>query len=172
MGNKQKKNTRKRAKTDRVDYRGGGRVSKQAGGYQNRYNGDLDRGGYNRPPNGGPYDGAGSGSGQTQITSLNAKHPISEEKQERLDETANLIGQTAQGKVPEAAIIKDVSEEAGTKVRGDIKQATTTMAEPTQVTATPASPVAPEQVTTIQDTAQISQPQAIQAAQMTAACIA
>ena len=45
------------------------------------------------------------------------------------------------------------------------------MAAPTSVTATQATPVAPEQVTTVQDTAQISQPQPIQAAQMTAATI-
>tara|TARA_R100001015_G_C4633902_1_gene199486 strand:+ start:255 stop:2372 length:2118 start_codon:yes stop_codon:yes gene_type:complete len=163
----------------RVDMRSGGRVKLWHGA---RPNPRFQRGAseaydsyHVQYPTRADYEraiaGNNTGGNQPTTNSLSAKQPISEEKQARLDETANLIGQTVQGTVPEAAVIPGISEEKGTAVSSDIRQATTTMAAPTSVTATQAAPVAPEQVTTVQDTAQISQPQPIQAAQMTAATI-
>ena len=157
----------------RVDMRNGGRVKLWHGARPNPKNREAFRA-YNdyheEYPTRAAYEAAmvgnSTGNNQTSVDSLSAKQPISEEKQARLDETANLIGQTAQGQAPEAAIIPDAVQ-----VAGDIQQQTTTMAAPTSVTATQATPVAPEQVTTVQDTAQISQPQPIQAAQMTAATV-
>ena len=191
-----KKNKKKRNKyttAGRVDMSKGGRVQAQEGGEfmtpqerarqaamrraGNQMFGEPGRGEFDfeRDLGGGIGGGTGgtggTGGNQTQNKSLDARQPISEEKQKRLDETARLVGQASQGQVPQAAIIPDVSEEAGTAVRSDIKQATTTMAEPTKVTATQAAPVAPEQVTTVRDTAQVSQPQQIQAAQMEAAIV-
>ena len=163
---------------DRLDMREGGRVKLWHGATPNPKNRPLYKEWkeyHERFPTKAAYEsfmitgGAGGGDtegNETTINSLAAKQPISEEKQARLDETANLIAQTSQGIVPESAVIPDAVQ-----VSGDIPQQTTTMAAPTSVTATQATPVAPEQVTTVQDTAQISQPQAIQAAQMTAATI-
>ena len=79
--------------------------------------------------------------------------------------------QAAQGVVPEAARIADVSTEAGTKLDTEIDSQTTTMAAPTTVSATQAAQVAPETVTT-GDVTTAQTPQEIQAAQMTATTVA
>jgi hypothetical protein len=71
-----------------------------------------------------------------------------QERTERIADTAQTIQQSAQGVVPEAAKIADVSTEAGTKLDTEIDSQITTMADPTKVTAEPAPDVAPETVTT------------------------
>lgn len=94
-----------------------------------------------------------------------------QERTERIADTAQTIEQSAQGVVPEAARIADVSTEAGTKLDTKIDSQTTTMAAPTTVTATQAAQVAPETVTT-GDVTTAQTPQEIQAAQMRATTVA
>ena len=97
------------------------------------------------------------------------------ERTERIQRTATQVEQAARGQVPQAAIIDPAVEvgidpETGKPIP-DLKQRQTTMAAPTQVTATQAAPVAPEQVTTVTDVAQVQTPEQIQAAQMEAAMV-
>jgi len=94
-----------------------------------------------------------------------------QERTERIADTAQTIQQSAQGVVPEAARIADVSTEAGTKLDTQIDSQTTTMAAPTKVTAAQAAQVAPETVTT-GDVTTAQTPQEIQAAQMRATTVA
>ena len=86
-------------------------------------------------------------------------------RRERIRETGLQIEAASTGQVPEGAIIPEAE-----KVRGDIRQRTTTMAEPTEVTAATAGQVAPEAVTTGQVTT-AQTPEQIQAAQMEAAIV-
>ena len=92
------------------------------------------------------------------------------ERTARIQETADTITQAAQGAVPEAAKIADVSTEDGTKLDTEIDSQTTTMAAPTTVTAAQAAQVAPETVTT-GDVTTAQTPQEIQAAQMRATTV-
>ena len=87
------------------------------------------------------------------------------ERTERISDTAQTIQQSAQGVVPEAAVIPEAE-----KVDTDIPTTTTTMAAPTKVTAAQAAQVAPETVTT-GDVTTAQTPQEIQAAQMEAAMV-
>jgi hypothetical protein len=95
----------------------------------------------------------------------------SQERTARIADTAQTIQQSAQGVVPEAAKIADVSTEAGTKLDTEIDSQVTTMAEPTTVSATQAAQVAPETVTTgTVTTAQT--PAEIEASKMAATTVA
>ena len=88
-----------------------------------------------------------------------------QERTERISDTAQTIQQSAQGVVPEAAVIPDAQQ-----VSTDIPTTTTTMAAPTTVSATQAAQVAPETVTT-GDVTTAQTPQEIQAAQMAATTV-
>jgi len=88
-----------------------------------------------------------------------------QERTERIADTAQTIQQSAQGVVPEAAVIPEA-----VKVSTDIPTTTTTMAAPTTVTAAQAAQVAPETVTT-GDVTTAQTPQEIQAAQMRATTV-
>jgi hypothetical protein len=95
----------------------------------------------------------------------------SQERTDRIAETAKTLEGAAQGTVPEAAKIADVSTEAGTKLDTEIASQVTTMAAPTTVSATQAAQVAPETVTTgTVTTAQT--PAEIEASKMTATTVA
>ena len=95
--------------------------------------------------NGNVYNiGTGQNQGQQ-----NLKSTASPERTARIQQTAEQVQAAAQGQIPEAAVIPGVSEEAGTAVSGEIPQQVTTMAEPTEVTATQAGAVGPEKVTTV-----------------------
>mgnify|MGYP005989798477 CR=1 FL=1 len=93
------------------------------------------------------------------------KSAFEKARRERIRETGLQIEAASTGQVPEGAIIPEAE-----KVRGDIRQRTTTMAEPTEVTAATAGQVAPEAVTTGQVTT-AQTPEQIQAAQMEAAMV-
>ena len=83
------------------------------------------------------------------------------------------IDDAAAGKVPEAAVIGTPVQAGIDPVTGQPlpEQKVTTMAAPTTVTAQPAPGVAPEQVTTVDQTAQAQTPEQIQAAQMAATTV-
>ena len=83
------------------------------------------------------------------------------------------IDDAAAGKVPEAAVIGTPVQAGIDPVTGQPlpEQKVTTMAAPTTVTAQPAPGVAPEQVTTVDHTAQAQTPEQIQAAQMAATTV-
>ena len=87
------------------------------------------------------------------------------DRRERIRETGLQIEAASTGQVPEGAVIPEAE-----KVRGDIRQKTTTMAEPTEATAATAGQVAPEAVTTGQVTT-AQTPEQIQAAQMEATMV-
>ena len=89
-----------------------------------------------------------------------------QERTERISDTAQTIQQSAQGVVPESAVIPEAQQ-----VSTDIPTTTTTMAAPTTVTAAQAAQVAPETVTT-GDVTTAQTPQEIQAAQMRATTVA
>ena len=152
----------------RVDMRTGGRVKAQVGGIQEKpqkpistpdekpvtggpvgegvpfdppnENGDK-KDSPNDPPQTPPVQGEGQAfnAGRGTISS--------EARRERIARTEAETEARAAGQVPEAAVIDPVSQEAGTAVDEDIKQGTTTMAEPTTVTGTTAEQVTPETVT-------------------------
>jgi len=88
-----------------------------------------------------------------------------QERTERIADTAQTIQQSAQGVVPESAVIPEAQQ-----VSTDIPTTTTTMAAPTTVSATQAAQVAPETVTT-GDVTTAQTPQEIQAAQMRATTV-
>jgi len=97
------------------------------------------------------------------------------ERTERIAQSAEQVQAASRGEVPQAAVI-DPAVKVGIdpktgKPIADLKQRKTTMAAPTQVTATQAGQVAPEQVTTVTDVAQVQTPEQIQAAQMEAAMV-
>jgi hypothetical protein len=95
----------------------------------------------------------------------------SQERTDRISDTAKTIEGAAQGTVPEAAKIADVSTEAGTKLDTEIDSQVTTMVAPTTVSATQAAQVAPEAVTTgVATTAQT--PAEIEASKMAATTVA
>ena len=94
---------------------------------------------------------AGDAQGQGQAFGRNTI--ASEARQERIARTEAEAEARAAGQVPSEAIIDPVSQEAGTAVDEDIKQATTTMQDvpgfvDTTVTGTTAEQVTPETVTT------------------------
>jgi hypothetical protein len=194
MGKKKKKRTKKYRPTyttgGRVDMRTGGRVKAQRGGVQEKPQkpistpdekpvtggpvgpgvpfdppDDDDNGGKEDPPNNPPQTPITQGEGQA----FNAGRGTisSQARRERIARTEAETEARAAGQVPEAAVIPDVSQEAGTAVDEDIKQGTTTMAEPTTVTGKTAEQVTPETVTEGQlDTA--TQPTERSAAQISA----
>ena len=183
MAKKKNKKRDKYTTAGRVDMSKGGRVSKQTGGLQDQQVGqpqrtndraeiirrnrernqreDLNReDSFNMDP---PRYGLPGGSGYTPPPS-SPPEPTAREK--RIEQTAEQVQAAAQGQVPQAAVIPEA-----VKVQEGIPQQVTTMAAPTQVTATQAAPVAPEQVTTVTDVAQVQTPEQIQAAQMEAAMV-
>ena len=101
---------------------------------------------------------------------LSRDNTASRERTARIEDTADTITQAAQGVVPEAAKIADVSTEAGTKLDTEIDSQVTTMADPTKVTTEGAPQVAPETVTT-GDVTTAQTPQEIQAAKMAATTV-
>lgn len=193
MARKKNKKRNKYTTAGRVDMSTGGRVSKQVGGLPSapsregiekfvRDQNIIDERNLSRNiPMMEGSGGSGMPSNQmvgepgftnTTTTSTDTTEedttpsPEELEKQRQQQVARESAEAAAQGQVPQAAVI-------GTPelVDTDIKQKQTTMAEPTKVTATQAAPVAPEQVTTVTDTAQVSQPEQIQAAQMEAAAV-
>ena len=96
----------------------------------------------------------------------------SQQRTERISQTAEQVQAASRGEVPESAILQDAVEvgidpETGKPIP---KQKVTIMAEPTEVTAAQAAQVAPETVTT-GDVTTAQTPQEIQAAQMEAAMV-
>ena len=156
-----KRKDRKRySKGSRQDYTKGGRVGYQEGGLKDQQTGKVTKTG---PAN--PQMGREIGLSQKGKTTT-----AGQTRTDRISDTAETIEQSAQGVVPEAARIADVSTEAGTKLDTQIDSQTTTMAAPTTVSATQAAQVAPETVTT-GDVTTAQTPQEIQAAQMTATTV-
>ena len=90
---------------------------------------------------------------------------FNQERGARIIETGKEIQAASRGEVPETAVIPDAQQ-----VSTDIPTTTTTMAEPTTVSATQAEQVAPETVTT-GDVTTAQTPQEIQAAQMRATTV-
>ena len=113
----------------REDYRTGGRVGYADGGLKDQQTGEVKKTGPANPQ-------------------MKKETTASQQRTDRIADTAETIEQSAQGVVPEAAKIADVSTEDGTKLDTEIDSQTTTMADPTKVTAEPAPDVAPETVTT------------------------
>ena len=109
---------------------------------------------------------------QVTPSQMNIPTTAGQERTERIADTAQTIQQSAQGVVPEAAVIPEavkvgIDPETGKPIP---EQKVTTMTAPTKVTAAQAAQVAPETVTTgAVTTAQT--PQEIQAAQMEAAMV-
>jgi hypothetical protein len=96
----------------------------------------------------------------------------SQQRTERISQTAEQVQAASRGEVPKSAILQDAVEvgidpETGKPIP---KQKVTIMAEPTKVTAAQAAQVAPETVTT-GDVTTAQTPQEIQAAQMEAAMV-
>ena len=87
-----------------------------------------------------------------------------EKRDERIGRTAEAVETASKGTVPDSAKIPDPDQ----MVEGT-PMATTTMATPTTVVGSTATPVGPEAVTEVQDTAQVSPPEELRAAQMEAA---
>ncbi len=133
-----KRKDRKRSSSERQDYRKGGRVGYKVGGPQDQQFGELKKTG---PAN--PQMGREIGLSQKGKTTT-----AGQTRTDRISDTAETIEQSAQGVVPEAARIADVSTEDRTKLDTEIDSQITTMADPTKVTAEPAPDVAPETVTT------------------------
>ena len=182
-----RKNRKRYNKGSRQDYTKGGRVAKQTGGVQNQQfgsaqriaedkeqtdqvvtdnrTGDLDRGGY------GPPRGSFNIPGLTPSPTPAPKEPTAREK--RIEAIGPKMEQAAEGVVPESAVIKPavqvgIDPETGKPLP---KQQVTTMAAPTQVAATQAGQVAPEQVSQVTDVSQVSAPKPIEASQMEAATV-
>ena len=87
-----------------------------------------------------------------------------EKRDERIGRTAEAVETASKGTVPDSAKIPDpVKMVEGTPMT------TTTMTAPTKVVGSTAAPVGPEAVTEVQDTAQVSPPEELRAAQMEAA---
>lgn len=185
MSNK-RKNRKRYNKGSRQDYTKGGRVAKQTGGVQNQQfgsaqriaedkeqtdqvvtdnrTGDLDRGGY-VPPR-GSFNIPG-------LTPSPTPAPESTAREKRIEAIGPKMEQAAEGVVPESAVIKPavqvgIDPETGKPLP---KQQVTTMAAPTQVAATQAGQVAPEQVSQVTDVSQVSAPKPIEASQMEAATV-
>ena len=170
-----KKKGRSRTTTsNRMDYRTGGRVGYLHGGPH--FGGEPGIG-FNIPQN--DLDAAEEAAEQAQQqaqqqtqqeTTTTPTTPTTPEKTpeqiEREQKAQETLMQSVEGKVPDAAKIPDAKE-----VDPNITQQTTQMAAPTKVAETQIEGVAPEQVTTVTDTAQAIQPDDITAAQTTAATV-
>ncbi len=157
--------------------------------------GDLDRGGYYVPPNAGNMNGSfgppGGGIGGPPLETKPATPPAptpgptpatpqmkvddtaSQQRTERITQTASQVQAASRGEVPETAILQDAIEvgidpETGRPLP---KQKVTVMDKPTKVSGAQAAQVAPETVTT-GDVTTAQTPQEIQAAQMTATTVA
>ena len=199
MAKKRKQSKRTRVTTkDRLDYRTGGRVGYQPGG---QVRGEDDRLPQAVPPqqrgrrkpsttntappvttteapidqdvdidigdikdnNVGTTSNDTTSNEDTTTPTTPVKTPEQIEREQKAQQT---LMQSVEGKVPDAAKIPDAKE-----VDPNITQQTTQMAAPTTVAETQIEGVAPEQVTTVTDTAQAIQPDDITAAQTTAATV-
>jgi len=183
-----KRKDRKRSSSKREDYRQGGRVGYAIGDevvkaarrvqnqqardarrveFDNDRSGDVDRGGFTPPDsvNSGSLPPGSGGSVGGGLLGDNKKKEQPSKRKERIRNIGSKIEQGAEGVVPEAAVIPEAQQ-----VDTDIPTKTTTMAAPTQVSATQAAQVAPETVTT-GDVTTAQTPQEIQAAQMTATTV-
>ncbi len=171
MAKKKNKKRDKYTTAGRVDMSKGGRVGFQVGGPQERARNAAMRragqeekeltqkGSFNQPERDAPFI--------SPITPPVSKpEPVPSPRRERIEQTAEQVQAAAQGQVPQAAVIPEA-----VKVEEGIPQQVTTMAAPTQVTATQAAPVAPEQVTQVEEVAKVEAPKEIQAAQMEAAVV-
>jgi hypothetical protein len=130
----------------REDYRQGGRVGYQEGGLKDQQTGEVTKTGPANPQ-------------------MKRETTANQQRTDRIADTAETIEQSAQGVVPESAVIPEAQQ-----VSTDIPTTTTTMAAPTKVTAAQAAQVAPETVTT-GDVTTAQTPQEIQAAQMRATTV-
>ena len=118
-----------------------------------------------------PDETAGDVQGQGQAFGRNTI--ASEARQERIARTEAEAEARAAGQVPEAAVIPDVSQEAGTAVDEDIKQTATTMQDvtgfvDTEVKGTKAEQVTPETVTTGTVAPKVEGPKGIEIREATA----
>ena len=171
MAKKKNKKRDKYTTAGRVDMSKGGRVGFQVGGPQERArNAAMRRAGQEEKEltqKGSFYQPEPDAPFISPITPPVSKpEPAPSPRRERIEQTAEQVQAAAQGQVPQAAVIPEA-----VKVQEGIPQQVTTMAAPTQVTATQAAPVAPEQVTQVEEVAKVEAPKEIQAAQMEAAVV-
>ena len=175
MKNKTKQRKRYNKGT-RQDYTYGGRVGYEHGGEHRDDYEELDltdeqleaarRAAENYrngqpPPGGGNTDNKNENS--TSKTDEKKEKDFQEKRDERIGRTAEAVEAASTGVVPDAAKIPDpVKMVEGTPMT------TTTMTEPTKVVGSTAATVGPETVTEVQDTAQVSPPEELKAAQMEA----
>jgi len=129
----------------------GGNQQDQGGNQQDQGGNQQDQGGNQQDQNNNQQSNNNNNQQEeTTATSQILGNTIaSEQRTERIAETAAQVQAGATGAVPQAAIIPGVSEEAGTAVTGEIPQSVTTMVAPTQVTTEGAAQVAPEAVSTV-----------------------
>ena len=165
---KKKRNKKYRQKyttENRLDMSKGGRVSYQVGGV-NKMNGEPD-------PRDDFMSIGGPGGGQVDLPQ--EEDPVITETETETDDTPvetttpsarEMAEAAAQGAVPDAAVMDDISITDGTKLLIGKDQQTTTMADPTKVGQQDAITTTPEQVTT--GTAQTADmPTDVPAAQIT-----
>ena len=172
-----KKKGRSRTTTsNRMDYRTGGRVGYQPGG---RVPGEPTEEEIQRNIEDREEGGTSSSvlnqvadTVQDSVTSQDSETPTTPEKTpeqiEREQKAQQTLIQSVEGKVPDAAKIPDaipvgIDPETGKPIQ---EQQVTTMAAPTTVAETQIEGVAPEQVTKIEDTAQVQRPEDVTAAQI------
>ena len=172
-----KKKGRSRTTTsNRMDYRTGGRVGYQPGG---RVPGEPTEEELQRNIEDREEGGTSSSvlnqvadTVQDSVTSQDSETPTTPEKTpeqiERDQKAQQTLIQSVEGKVPDAAKIPDaipvgIDPETGKPIQ---EQQVTTMAAPTTVAETQIEGVAPEQVTKIEDTAQVQRPEDVTAAQI------
>ena len=167
-----KRKDRKRSSSERQDYRKGGRVGYQEGG---RFEYDQISGLKNQQAY-DPVAAAKAAEDAAAKAAADAEKKAAEEAAKAAEEAKKAelrqsIDDAAAGKVPESAVIGTPAQAGIDPVTGQPlpEQKVTTMAAPTTVTAQPAPGVAPEKVTTVDQTAQAQTPEQIQAAQMEAA---
>jgi hypothetical protein len=151
--NKKKKYKQKYTTGGRVDMSTGGRVSYQEGNMVKKMKEDdgpdIKDEEFNveqtvnleNPEAATPQMTVGFGKNQDTTAS--------QQRTDRISESAARIQEGASGQVPDSAVIADVSTEGGTKVDENIKPDTVVTQDPnTKATADEAKPVTPETVTT------------------------